>query len=116
MWYLLWDAPPRTSRRNTLDHGIRVLSAAEAPSAGGSTGRRQRLPARWSHQPWRFPFAWVSEGGVEVAVVGRISSRVHAVLVLCLVRGFRAVRVFQVSGPYLQPLGLGEAGRCWAWP
>ena len=49
-------------------------------------------------------------------MVGRISGRVHAVLALCLVRGFRVVRVFQVSGPYLQPLGLGEAGRCWVWP
>ena len=32
---------------------------------------------------------------MEVAVVGRISGRVHAVLALCLVRGFRVVRCFR---------------------
>ena len=46
------QVPSRVDDRwHTLLVGCLPLWAAEDPSVGGSTARRQRLPDWWSHQP-----------------------------------------------------------------
>ena len=67
---------PRNRDLTTRSAVLRFVVACRTPDlrkgSGGSTRRRQRLPARWSHQPWRFRLCGCRPGGVEAAVVGRV--------------------------------------------
>ena len=81
--YLLWNAPPRTSRLNTLDLRIRVLSETDHPSATDPSGRLTLLGG--------FSFESGEAGGEGAGFVGGDRERRGPFHQLCEGEGFVAV-------------------------